>query len=242
MKTAIVTGGARGIGGATTARLRRDGYEVAVFDRLHESDAAERGSLYHQCDIGRREEVERGFSAVAAAWGRVDVLVNNAATGSRSRLVDQPASDVERCWGVILWGTWHCTQLAARDMIRRGEGGHIVSISSVMSEYTAPGSAVYSGAKAAINAMTRTWASELCTHSIRVNSIEPGWVDTPGERITFGNERIDAAGAALPLGRMGRPEDIAGAVAYLISDQASYITGTILRVDGGFTLVRQSES
>lgn len=238
MKTAIVTGGARGIGGATAARLRRDGYEVAVFDRLPESEAAERGALYHQCDISRREDVERGFAAVLERWGRVDALVNNAATGSRAALVDQPVSDVERCWGVILWGAWHCTQLAAREMIRAGEGGSIVSISSVMSEYTAPGSAVYSGAKAAINAMTRTWASELSLHRIRVNSIEPGWIDTPGERITFGDARMDAAGTDLPLGRIGHPEDIANAVGYLVSEQASYVTGTILRVDGGFTLIR----
>lgn len=238
MKTAIVTGGARGIGGAATARLERDGFEVAVFDRLPESEAAERGALYHRCDIGSREEVERGFAAVLSRWGRVDVLVNNAATGSRAMLVDQPVSDVERCWGVILWGSWHCTQLAAREMVRVGEGGNIVSISSVMSEYTAPGSAVYSGAKAAINAMTRTWASELVAHRIRVNAIEPGWIDTPGERITFGDARIEAAGADLPLRRMGTPEDIANAVGYLVSEQASYVTGTILRVDGGFTLIR----
>lgn len=238
MKTAIVTGGARGIGGAAVARLRRDGYEVAVFDRLPENEAADRGSLYHCCDIGNRGQVEDGFARVLGKWGRVDVLVNNAAAGSRARLVDQPVSDVERCWGVILWGSWHCTQLAAREMIRVGEGGSIVSISSVMSEYTAPGSAVYSGAKAAINAMTRTWASELAPHRIRVNSIEPGWIDTPGERISFGDARIEAAGAGLPLGRMGLPEDIANAVGYLVSDQAAYVTGTILRVDGGFTLIR----
>jgi glucose 1-dehydrogenase len=112
----------------------------------------------------------------------------------------------------------------------------VVTITSVMSEYTAPGSSAYSGAKAALNAMTRTWASELAPHGIRVNAIEPGWIDTPGERITFGEAAVDRGGEGIPLARMGTPADIAEAVAYLV--QASYVTGTILRVDGGFTLIQ----
>lgn len=231
-KIAVVTGGSRGIGGGTVARLLRDGFEVAVFD-LAESSG---GSLHHRCDIADRAQVEAGFDAVLARWGRVDVLVNNAHYGSRNPLVSQPEHEVRRCWDVCLWGTWHCTQLAARQMIGQGGGGNVVTITSVMSEYTAPGSSAYSGAKAALNAMTRTWASELAPHGIRVNAIEPGWIDTPGERIAFGDAAVDAGGAGIPLARMGKPEDIADAVAYLV--QASYVTGTILRVDGGFTLIR----
>ena len=237
-RVAVVTGGGRGIGAGIVDRLRADGFSTAVFDMLPESAAAEHGALYHRCDISNREEVERGFALVMERWGRVDALVNNAARGFRNLLVDQPAHEVERCWAVCLWGAWHMTQLAARQMIAGGRGGSIATISSVMSEYTAPGSSAYSGAKAALNAMTRTWASELAPHRIRVNAIEPGWIDTPGERISFGDARIEAAGADLPLGRMGLPRDIADAVGYLASDQASYVTGTILRVDGGFTLIR----
>ncbi len=238
MRVAVVTGGGRGIGGGVVARLRADGMAVAVFDILTEEQAAERGDFYHRCDISNRDEVDLGFSRVMERWGRVDVLVNNAAKGFRNLLIDQPAQEVERCWAVCLWGSWHMTQVATRRMIEGKRGGAVVTITSVMSEYTAPGSSAYSGAKAALNAMTRTWASELASHRIRVNAIEPGWIDTPGERISFGDDRIDAAGTDLPLGRMGLPTDIADAVAYLVSEQASYVTGTILRVDGGFTLIR----
>ena len=231
-KIAVVTGGARGIGGGIAARLMRDGYEVAVFDMLDSSG----GSLHYRCDISDRAQVEAGFQAVLERWGRLDVLVNNAAGSFRNHLVDQPEHEVRRCWDVCLWGAWHCTQIAARRMIGQGEGGNVVTITSVMSEYTAPGSSVYSGAKAALNAMTRTWASELAPHRIRVNAIEPGWIDTPGERISFGDQAVDRGGERIPLARMGKPEDIADGVAYLV--QASYVTGTILRVDGGFTLIR----
>jgi glucose 1-dehydrogenase len=231
-KIAVVTGGARGIGGGTAERLAREGFEVAVFDLAERSGAA----LHHQCDIADRAQVEAGFDAVLARWGRVDVLVNNAAANIRRHLVDAAEHEVRRTWDVCLWGAWHCTQLAARQMIRQGGGGNVVTITSVMSEYTAPGSSAYSGAKAALNAMTRTWASELAPHGIRVNAIEPGWIDTPGERITFGEAAVDRGGEGIPLARMGTPADIAEAVAYLV--QASYVTGTILRVDGGFTLIQ----
>ncbi|MBM3738747.1 MAG: SDR family oxidoreductase [Acidobacteria bacterium] len=237
-KVAIVTGGARGIGGACVDRLRLDGFVVASLDLLPPDQAEAHSDLYFPCDITDASGVEEGFATVHARWGRLDLLVNNAAQGIRAHLVDQTEADVRRSLEVCLMGTWRCTQLAARRMIRQGEGGSIVSITSVMSEYTAPGSSTYSGAKAALNAMTRTWASELAPHRIRVNAIEPGWIDTPGERIAFGNRRVNSGGKALPLGRIGQPKDIAAAVAYLASRDASYVTGTILRVDGGFTLIR----
>jgi glucose 1-dehydrogenase len=237
MRVAVITGGARGIGAAITERLRSDGVRCAVLDRLSESEAAQRGDRYFQADVADRAALDRVYQEIHAEWGRLDIQVSNAAFGATAHLVDQTEADVRRLWDVCLWGPWHCAQLAARSMIARGQGGNIVTISSVMSEYTSPGASAYCGAKAALNAMTRCWASELAPHRIRVNAIEPGWIDTPGERARFG-DRVDTEGAKLPLGRIGTPADIAGAAAYLTSESAAYVTGTILRVDGGFTLIR----
>jgi len=109
-------------------------------------------------------------------------------------------------------------------------------ISSVHASRAFPNSTAYNGAKAAINQMARTWAAELASHRIRVNSIEPGWTDTPGERRYYSEDEIREKGKKLPLGRLGRPEEIAGAVSYLVSDLGAYVTGSVLRIDGGILL------
>ena len=123
-------------------------------------------------------------------------------------------------------------------MISQGSGGNIVVISSVLAHIPYVESSPYNGAKAAVNQMARTWALELAPHRIRVNTIEPGWIDTPGERAFATEEQLREEGAKLPLGRLGRPEEIAKAVAFLVSDDAAYITGSTLRVDGAITLVK----
>ncbi|HVW87651.1 MAG TPA: SDR family oxidoreductase, partial [Bryobacteraceae bacterium] len=117
-------------------------------------------------------------------------------------------------------------------------GGAVITISSVLANIPQVNSSPYNGAKAAVNQMTRTWALELARYGIRVNAIEPGWIDTPGERNFATEDQIRAEGAKLPLGRLGRAREIAKAVAFLASDDASYITGSILLVDGGISLVR----
>jgi glucose 1-dehydrogenase len=123
-------------------------------------------------------------------------------------------------------------------MVKQGTGGSIVMISSVHAYRPFPLSTAYNGAKAAVNHMAFTWAVELAPHRIRVNVVEPGWIDTPGERESFGEQYVREKGRKLLLGRIGEPEDIANAVLYLVSDDASYVTGTCLRVDGGFILPR----
>jgi glucose 1-dehydrogenase len=156
----------------------------------------------------------------------------------RKPLIDLAVEDVEATWSVTLWGVFHATQLAARMMIAQNQPGNIVTISSVLAHVPQVSSSPYNGAKAAINQMTRTWALELAPHRIRVNAIEPGWIDTPGERAFATEDQLREEASKLPLGRLGRAEEIAKAAAFLVSEDASYITGSILRVDGGISLIR----
>jgi glucose 1-dehydrogenase len=192
---------------------------------------------YFRTSVADRPGVERLFADMLDEFGRLDILVNNAAVSIRKPLVDLEVTDVQKVWDVALWGVFHCSQLAARQMVKQG-GGSIVVISSVHAVRPFPNSTAYNGAKAAVNNMARTWAAELAKDNVRVNVIEPGWIDTPGERNYYTEEQILEEGRKLPLGRLGKPEEIATAVRYLVSDEAAYITGSCMRVDGGILLPR----
>jgi glucose 1-dehydrogenase len=246
-RVAFVTGGGRGIGGGIAAALAAHGADVAIFDLRDRASAsatleaiggAGRRSVFIQGDVADRGAVANALEETASRLGRLDILVNNAAYSVRKPLLELEVADVERTWSVIQWGTFHCSQLAARRMVEQGQGGSILMISSVHAYRPFALSTAYNGAKAAINHMAYTWANELAPHRIRVNVIEPGWIDTPGEREYFGEERIEREGKQLLLGRIGHPSDIAQAACYLVSDEASYVTGTCLRVDGGYVLTR----
>src|SRR5262249_24515871 len=151
----------------------------------------------------------------ARQLGRVDILVNNAAVGVRKPFLEMEVADVERMWAVMLWGVFHCSQLAARQMVKQGEGGSIIMISSVHAYRPYPLSTAYNGAKAAINHMAYTWAVELARYKIRVNVLEPGWIDTPGEREFCSEEQMREEEKKLLLGRTGKPEEIAKGVLFL---------------------------
>lgn len=228
-KLAVVTGGSRGIGLATVKQLEGDGFTVVSADVTPPAEG-----FYIRTDVSSRASVGALFAEVQARFGRVDVLVNNAALNIRAPLLEAAAADVERVWAVSLWGVFHCTQVAARMMVGQGSGGVVVMVSSVHAERGYANSTAYNGAKAAVNQMARTWAGELAPHRIRVNCVEPGWTDTPGERQFFTEEQIQEQGARLPWGRLARPEEIAAAISYLVA--APYVTGSVLKVDGGLTL------
>lgn len=231
-----MTGAARGIGRAIAADLFRRGAEVIVCDTL---DAVETpAALRSRTDVSDRVALEALFDRIQSEFGGLDILVNNAARSVRKPLVELSTEDVEATWSASLWGVFHATQLAARMMIAQKMPGNIVTISSVLAHVPYVNSSPYNGAKAAVNQMTRTWALELAPHGIRVNAIEPGWIDTPGERSFATEDQLREEAAKLPLARLGRPEEIAKAVAFLVSEDAAYITGSILRVDGGISLVR----
>jgi len=246
-QVAVITGGARGIGAAAALELARHGADISFCDILPRTDAEHtirqieelgRKVLFFQAGAGDRPAMERMFTETAEQLGRIDILVNNAAKSIRKPLLELDTADVEQVWNVILWGTFHCSQLAARRMVTQGHGGNIVMISSVHASRAFPNSTAYNGAKAAVNHMALTWAAELAQYRIRVNAIEPGWIDTPGERTFYTEEQIREEGRKLPLGRLGTPQEIANVVRFLVSDDGSYITGTVLRADGGVALAR----
>jgi glucose 1-dehydrogenase len=244
-KVALVTGAARGIGRAIALELAGGGADVVVNDKGHaelaagvvrEIEALGRRAFFSQGDVGIRAHDERMFSETVARFGRLDILVSNAGKGLRKAMLDLEVADVESQMSVLFWGAFHCGQLAARQFVRQGGGGNIVCITSVHAFRPYPAASIYNAGKAAVSHMAATWAVELAPHGIRVNCIEPGWTDTPGEHEQFSNEQIAEWGPQLLLGRLARPEEIAKGVAYLVSDDASYVTGTVLRIDGGFVL------
>ena len=246
---ALVTGAARGIGRACVLEMARRGADVAINDvRLideaesvaREVRAMSKRAIVAQGDVSDRQAMDALVNRTVEELGRLDILVANAGRNVRKPFLEMEPQDMEETLAVTLWGTFHVSQLAARQMVRQGRGGSIVFISSVHAVLAIPGSAAYNAAKAGINHLARTMAAELTPHSVRVNTIEPGWIDTPGERAAFGEQQLREAGAQLPLGRMGTADEIARGAAFLASDDASYITGSTLRIDGGYALPRLS--
>ena len=195
-----------------------------------------RRALVHKADVSSREAMEGLFEMAEHIFGQVDIVVANAARNVRKPLLELAVEDVEATWGVTQWGVFHACQLGARRMVKQGEGGSIVIVSSIHSFRPYAGASAYNGAKAAVNQMARTWALELAEHGIRVNVVEPGWTDTPGERGYFTEEQLAAGGALVPLGRLAEAAEIARAVVFLASGEASYVTGAVLRADGGYHL------
>ena len=242
-KVALVTGASRGIGRGVALRLAREGADVVVNYHSHPDEAQEvaqhilaegRRALMVQADVSDRGAMEHMFAQAIALFGQLDIVVANAALSIREPVIEAVWEHVQRTIEVSQFGVFHTCQLAAQQMVRQGHGGKIIIISSILAELAFPGSAAYNMAKAAINHLCETMATELATHRINVNTINPGWIDTPGERAFTTEEHIQAAAQHMPWGRLGTPADIAAALAFLASDDADYITGTTLRVDGGY--------
>jgi glucose 1-dehydrogenase len=244
-KAALVTGAARGIGRGCALELARDGADVVVNDltRSPEAEAtvAEIRALGRRAelvegDVFERPSCEAVTERAIRALGRLDILVSNPAYSRRGDFLDYDPAVFERVLRGTLFGGFHMSQLVARHLVARGGGGKIVFVSSVHARIPFARSVAYNAAKVGLTHMARTIAAELLPHRINVNVIEPGWIDTPGEHATFGTETIAAAGPALPWGRLGTPEDIGRAAVFLCSDDADYVTGTELGVDGGLCL------
>ncbi|MEU4261856.1 SDR family oxidoreductase [Streptomyces sp. NPDC025273] len=235
----IVTGGSRGIGAAICERLAADGHHVVVGYRSNDSAAervacavraAGRQGLTVRLDTVNEDDVDQLFE-MAAQLGSVTGLVNNAAvSGPNGRLADADADGMRRALEVNVLGYLLCARRAVRDMSRTG-GGAIVNISSAAATIGSPGQYVhYAATKAAVDAMTVGLAKETAVNGIRVNCVAPGtvWTDFHADP-----QRPAKVAAGIPMGRAGRPTEIAGAVSWLLSDDAAYTTGAILRIAGG---------
>lgn len=244
-KKALVTGAARGIGRGCAIELAREGADVIINDltRSPEAEAtvAEiralgRDAVLVEGDVFERPGCESVVARSLDALGRLDVFVSNPAFSRRGDFLDYDPAVFERVVKGTLFGGFHMSQLVARHMVARGGRGKIVFVSSVHARIPFARSVAYNAAKIGLTHMARTIAAELLPHRINVNVIEPGWIDTPGEHATFGSEAIASAGPSLPWGRLGSPDDIGRASVFLCSDDADYITGTELVVDGGLCL------
>ena len=243
--TAIVTGGASGIGLAITERLARDGAKVSVFDvdlehaELAAQEIRDKGgeAIACQVDVSDRSQVDEAVERTRRELGPVLVLVNGAGKDSFDRFVDVSTELWERIIAVNLTGTFHCTQAALPDMLA-AKWGRIVNISSSSGQTGAVMMAPYSSSKAGVIGLTKTLALELGPLGITVNTIPPGAIDTPmsrraAEEGRFGGGTLEDVGRHLPVRRIGVPEDIAAACAYLVRDEASYVTGQVIGVNGG---------
>lgn len=234
----IVSGGSRGIGAATALRLARAGHDVGISYRADSTaaaavvEAAAGRCVAVQADVTCEDDVDRLFETVADQLGPVTALVNNAGvTSPLGRLVDARTSDLRRVIDVNVIGTLLCARRAAAVLPR---GGAIVNISSAASTLGSPNQYVhYAASKAAVEALTIGLAKELAPDGIRVNTVAPGIVRTEIHAASGDPDRADKLAGTIPLGRPGEVDEIAGAVAWLLSPEASYTTGAVLRVAGG---------
>ena len=230
MKNAVVTGGGSGIGAAVAHRLRADGLRVATID-LNPGEE----KFSYAADVTDRAAVDTALSEIRAELGPVTVLVNAAGMDRFKRFIDLTFEDWQKVVDVNLNGVFHCIQATLPDMIEAG-WGRIVNISSSSTHSGQPFMAPYVAAKSAVNGLTKSLALEYGPDGITVNAVPPGFIDTPmlrkaEERGFLGDTEKQIA--ATPVRRIGRPEDIAAACAFLISEEAGYITGQILGVNGG---------
>jgi 2-hydroxycyclohexanecarboxyl-CoA dehydrogenase len=230
VKTAVVTGGGSGIGLAVVHRLRADGLDVATID-LKPSEPG----LSFTADVTDRSQVDAAFSAIRAQLGPVTILVNAAGLDGFKRFNNLTFEDWQRVIDVNLHGVFHTVQAVLPDMIEAG-WGRIVNISSSSTHSGAPYMSHYVAAKSAVNGLTKSLALEYGPSGITVNAVPPGFIDTPMLRAAEKNGflgSIEETIARTPVRRMGKPEDIAAACAFLVSEEAGYITGQILGVNGG---------
>jgi glucose 1-dehydrogenase len=249
-KVAIVTGGTSGIGRAIALAFGAAGASVTVNFRKSPEAADEvvgqleavggKGLAVH-ADVTKADEVGAMVARTVEEFGRLDVMVNNAGMETKMPFLETPLEVWEEVLAVNLTGPWLGCQAAARQMVGQNGGGRIVNISSVHEDLPMPTNAPYCAAKGGVRMLTRTIAVELAPHGVTVNNIAPGAVETPMDAEIKGDpEQYRSLLSEIPLGRMGKPEEVAALAVYLASDAAAYVTGSTFVVDGG--MMRQAGS
>ncbi len=251
-KGAIVTGGAMGIGFAISYRLAEAGASVLIVDadgeKARQASQELGGYEYRvnsvQCDVSSEEAVRNMTEAALAEMGRIDILVNNAGIYPRIPLAQMTGDDFEKVVAINLKGTFLCSREVSQRMIERGQGGGIINITSIDAVHpSSEGLSAYDASKGGVLTLTKSMARELGRHDIRVNAIAPGGILTEGLRSLLaglpadqGKAQLKAFLARLPLGRMGRADDIGRVALFLASDLANYMTGSLVVVDGGYLI------
>jgi glucose 1-dehydrogenase/3-oxoacyl-[acyl-carrier protein] reductase len=246
-KKALVTGANRGIGRALAIAMAKEGADV-VINYIEDPDAAAKvceelegaggQALAIQGDISVRADVERLFDRAFAELGPLDILINNAGIETIIDLLDLTDEQWSRVTDVNLRGTWMCSQAFARRMIKAGRGGAIVNLGSIQAGMALPGRTHYAPTKRGVEALTANLAAELAQHRIRVNCVHPGVIETDMTRWVMQDpDMLAEVVGKIPMQRVGQPEEIAGITVLLASEDAAYITGQHIYVDGGMRLV-----
>ncbi len=245
-KIAIVTGASQGIGQACAERLARDGAKVVVSDVNDEMGAkvvagikaAGGEAIYHRCDVSQKLDVHNLVAQTLEHFQAVDVLVNNAGVVDDKPFLDLDEGEFDRILRINLKGSFLCAQAVARQMVKQieagGPAGAIVNLSSINAWFGLPDHVAYSTSKGGVTQLTKSMAIALAPHGIRVNAVGPGSIETPmlAEVVKDKAFRTKAL-SRTPIGRFGKPEEMAAVVAWLASEQASYVTGTTVYADGG---------
>jgi glucose 1-dehydrogenase len=242
-KTAVVTGAGTGIGQAIALAFAKEGASVVVDyvgnasvaeDTLKKLKAMGCKAIGVAADVSNPDQVSALFQQTLAAFGRLDIMVNNAGIEKKFAFVDYPFEEWQKILAVNLTGTFLCSQGAARQMIAQGGGGRIINISSIHEDLAFPLNAPYTATKGGIRMLMRTIAVELAPHQITVNNIGPGAIFTPIDLDVENDAKLnDQILAEIPMGRWGKPEEVAQLAVYLASDDAAYVTGSTHFIDGG---------
>ena len=240
-KVSVVTGASRGIGRAIAAALAAQGASVVLAARdegklaegVREIEAAGGKAMPIVMDVADRASIDAAFERVLSVQGRVDHLINNAGITRDNLLLRMKTADWDDVLSTNLTAAFHCTQAVLRPMLKQRSGGRIVNVTSVVGLTGNAGQANYAASKAGIIGFTKSLAREVASRGITANAVAPGFIETDMTH-AMTEEAKKAVFAAIPMGRVGKPEDIAALVSFLVSDAAGYITGQVLGVDGGF--------